>query len=77
MTDKWSGTICEILVECIMRNKSVNLIILNLAQWFRCCLNDFLSGALTIYANLKEGIMGNLHVKLYGIWTSGSKTLLI
>ena len=26
----------------------------------------------TIYAILKEGIMGNLHVKLYEIWTSGS-----
>ena len=25
----------------------------------------------TIYAILKEGIMGNIHVKLYGIWTSG------
>ena len=24
-----------------------------------------------IYAILKEGIMGNIHVKLYGIWTSG------
>ena len=27
----------------------------------------------TIYAILKEGIMGNIHVKLYGIWSSGSK----
>ena len=26
----------------------------------------------TIYANLKEGIMGNIHVKLYEIRTSGS-----
>ena len=25
-----------------------------------------------IYANLKEGIMGNIYVKLYEIWTSGS-----
>ena len=25
MTDQLSGTICEILVECIMRNSSVNL----------------------------------------------------
>ena len=24
-----------------------------------------------IYAILNEGIMGNIHVKLYGIWTSG------
>ena len=23
MTDQWGGTICEILVECIMRNNSV------------------------------------------------------
>ena len=27
----------------------------------------------TIYAILKEVIMGNIHVKLYGIWTSGSE----
>ena len=26
-----------------------------------------------MYAILKEGIMGNIHVKLYGIRTSGSK----
>ena len=26
----------------------------------------------TICAILKEGIMGNIHVKLYEIWTSGS-----
>ena len=26
-----------------------------------------------IYAILKEGTMGNINVKLYGIWTSGSK----
>ena len=26
----------------------------------------------TIYAILKKGIMGNIHVKLYKIWTSGS-----
>ena len=25
----------------------------------------------TIYAILKEGIMGIIHVKLYEIWTSG------
>ena len=53
----------------------------NSDQWFRrrCCLKDFLSGALaapfvqqsrTICAILKEGIMGNIHVKLYEIWTS-------
>ena len=27
----------------------------------------------TISAILKEGIMGNIHVKLYEIWTSGSE----
>ena len=26
----------------------------------------------TIYAILKEGIMGYIHVKFYEIWTSGS-----
>ena len=26
----------------------------------------------TIYAIMKQGIMGNIHVKLYEIWTSGS-----
>ena len=26
----------------------------------------------TIYANLKEGIMGNIRVKLYEIWVCGS-----
>ena len=26
----------------------------------------------TIYAIFKEGIMGNVHVKLYEIWTNGS-----
>ena len=26
----------------------------------------------TIYAILKEGIMGNIQVKLYDIWTNGS-----
>ena len=26
----------------------------------------------TIYAILKMGIIGNIHVKLYEIWTSGS-----
>ena len=48
MTDQWSGTICEILVECIMRNNWE--IILNFGQWFRgrCCLKDFLSGVLAV-----------------------------
>ena len=58
-------------------------IILNLGQWFRsrCCLKDFLSGALAalLFGGAdrfmqfsKEGIMGNIYVKLYEIWTSGS-----
>ena len=57
-------------------------IILNLDHWFkrRCHLIDFLSGAQvvrvqwsgTLYAILKEGIMGNIHVKLYEILASGS-----
>ena len=29
-------------------------------------------GSVNIYSILKEGIMGNFHVKLYEIWTSGS-----
>ena len=53
-------------------------------QWFRrmCHLKDFLSRALhgrppvwwsrTIYAILEEGIVGNIHVKLFEIRTSGS-----
>ena len=27
----------------------------------------------TIYEIMKDGIMGNIHVKLYEIWTGGSK----
>ena len=53
-------------------------IILHLGQWLRRIrfLKDFLSGVPsdppvqwsgTIYAILKEGIMGNIHVKLYEI----------
>ena len=59
----------------------------NLGQWFRRCrLKAFLSGALTVllfggaepfYPILKDGIMRNIHVKLYGIWTSGSKEMSI
>ena len=64
-------------------------IILNLGQWFRrCLLKDFLSVApgppvwwsRTIFAILKEGIMANIHVKLYEIWTrrrNRLKTFLI
>ena len=31
----------------------------------------------TVYANLKEGIMGNIHVKLYEIRTSGSGEVVL
>ena len=54
----------------------------NLGQWFRRrCLKRFLIWSSgnppgkwrgTIYAVLKEGVMGNIHVKLYKIRTSGS-----
>ena len=33
--------------------------------------------SITIDAILKDGIMGNIHVKLYGIWTSVSKGMSI
>ena len=56
-------------------------IILNLDQWFkRFRFNDILSGALVallfgaaepFVQFLKKSIMGNIHVKLYEIWTSG------
>ena len=57
--------------------------ILNLDLWFRTCpFKDFLSGAMgspcvqwsgTIYAILVEGIMGNINVKLFLLWISGSE----
>ena len=34
--------------------------------------SPFVQWSRTIYALLKEGIMGNIHVKLHEIWTSGS-----
>ena len=61
-------------VEGIKRNNSK--IILNLDQWFRrCCLKDFLSGALAALlfcgtnhlCNFEIDIMGNIHEKLYEI----------
>ena len=70
-----SVTICVIYVEGFMRNNSV-IFFLNLGQWFRrCSLKDFISVSLatllfrskTIYAILEEGVMGNIHVKLYEI----------
>ena len=52
-------------------------VIWNLDQWFRRCrLKDFFFWALAALlfsgAILKEGIMGNIHLKLYEIWTSDS-----
>ena len=38
--------------------------------WSSCGPHVQWSG--TIYAILKEGIIGNIHVTLYEIWTSGS-----
>ena len=29
-----------------------------------------------IYSILKEGIMGNIHVKLYGIWSNDSEDVV-
>ena len=55
---------------------------LNLDLWFRrFCLKDFLSGALValmfggakpFVKFLEEGIIGNIPVKLFLIWISGS-----
>ena len=44
---------------------------------FKWCLiwrsgDPCVQGSGTIYAILVEGIMGNLHVKLFQIWISGS-----
>ena len=57
-------------------------IIYYLGQWFRrrCRFNFFITSSggppvwwsKTTHAILKEGIMGNSHVNLYEIWTSGS-----
>ena len=62
-----------------MRNNSCE-ILLNLDQWFRRRLTDFLSRALAalLFSGgdpicfLEEGIMGNIHAKFFVIWTSGS-----
>ena len=51
-----------ILVEGPMRHISVILSYI-LYQWIR---------RNVIYAILKEGIMRNIHVRLYEIWISGS-----
>ena len=50
MTDQWSGNVCEILVECIMRKSSVkfNYFEFGSVVQERCHLKDFLSGALAV-----------------------------
>ena len=81
MIDQWSVTICEILVECIMRNNSANFFefgsVVQEMLFKRVLICSSGSPPVwcsrTIYAILKEGVMGNIHTKLYGIWTSGSK----
>ena len=69
MTDQWSGTICKILVECIMRNNSVNFFLNGVQEISFKRFLIWSSGSppvwcsRTIYAILKDGIMGNIHVK--------------
>ena len=49
MTDQCRGTICEILVECIMRNNSVKLFSIWVSgSGVTCRLKVFLSGALAV-----------------------------
>ena len=75
-----SITICVILVEGIKRNNSVNFEFESVIQKemsFKKILiwssgDPPVQWSGTIYAILKEGIMGNIHVKLYEIRTSGS-----
>ena len=73
-----SVIICAILLEGIQRNNSVKLFCLG--QWFRCHLKAYLSGALDTLlfgAILEESIIGNIHAKLYDIWTSGPGDVFI
>ena len=71
MTDRWSGTICEILVECIMRNNSVDFFefgsVVQEMSIKKFLIWSFGSRPVwcsrTIYAILKDGIMGNIHLK--------------
>ena len=64
-----------------MRNNSVNyfefgsevqeqMLFKRFLIWSSC--NPPVRWSRTIYAILKEDIMGNIHVKLCEIWTSGS-----
>ena len=68
------------MLDGIMRNNSI---ILNLGQWFkRCCLKDFLSGALvtllfggveTLMQFIKRGHHGEHSCEVNENWTSGLK----
>ena len=73
-----SGIICAILVEAIKRNKNYFKFgpVVQEDMSFKRFLIWSSGGppvqwSRTIYAILKEGIMANIHVKLYEIWTSG------
>ena len=67
---------------CRYYDEPICEIILKIGQWFRrrCLLKDLsgalatllVSGAEPFYSILKECIMGNIHMKLYEIRTSGS-----
>ena len=75
--DQWSGTICAILVEGIMKNYFEFGPVVQEEMLFKGFLiwssgSSPVQWRKIIYALLKEGIMGNFHVKLYEIWTSGS-----
>ena len=66
MTDQWSGTICEILVECIMRNNSV--IFFKFGSVVQM-LKDFLSGALAVLLfGAAEPFMQLLKMASWGIF---------
>ena len=69
------------LVEGIQRNKSFNLFEFGTVVQEEMSFKSFriwssgdppIQGSKTIYAILKEGIMGNSYVKLYEIRTIGS-----
>ena len=78
---QWSGIICVIVVEGIMRNNSMSLFkfgpVVQEEIWFKIFLIWSSGGPRvqwsgTIYASLKECVMVNIHLKVYEIWTSGS-----
>ena len=73
-----SVIICAFLLEGIQRNDSVNYFEFgSVVQMSFKRLHIWSSGhtpvlwSSTSYAILEESIIGNIHVKLYNIWTSG------